>query len=434
MRTHILAGWAVLGLVATTSVLAPIGPAGAAPAPIRCRGATATIVGTPGDDVLLGTPGRDVIVGRAGDDRIRGRGGNDVICGGVGADVLHGGPGADRLYGGTGVGEGYEEDAGDRVWAGDLLEGGPGGDHLEVGHEENPYVSPSQDLLETLSFAPSEHGVRLDLAKGTARGQGHDTVVDERLLVIGTRHDDTVRAGGNRLAFYGGSGDDKAIGGRGADDLHPGSESKYLAFRGLPDKIGVGGHDEAYGRAGVDRIESVDGAGRDRLQGGPGADLITYDGPAAVHIDAGSGDDVVTVRLRDRDGSFVSMGPSGDASDLLYLTPPKAKKIDWDMATGAFLINGEDRGVHVTASPETWVHGNNLTWTVRGTDLAEELVVAYHSGPVTFVGRGGDDQLRGGVHDDVFDGGSGGDTYLDDRGGTNTCISVEHDPLDACAT
>ncbi len=437
MRSTTLVGWAALSLIGASPMLAT-SPATALARPITCHGATATIVGTSGDDTLIGTPGRDVIVGRAGDDRIRGLGGDDVLCGNVGADIIQGGPGDDRLYGGIGVGEGYEEDAGDRVWAGDLLEGGPGADHLDVGHEENPYVSPTQDVYETLSFARSGHGVHVDLAKGTARGQGHDTVaetvVEQRLQVIGTRQDDTVRAGSNRLYFWGGSGDDKAIGGQGSDALYPGSEATYLAFRGLPGKIGVGGHDTASGRAGDDQIETGEGGGRDTLRGGQGADRIGYDGPAAIHLDAGAGDDEVDVRLTDRHGSFVSMGPAGDAADLLYLRPAKAQKIDWDMTTGGFLVDGEDRDIQVTASPHTWLYGHMVEWTVSGTDLAEELLVTNVSGLTTFYGRGGDDLFRGGKYDDVFDGGDGDDTYVSDQGGTNTCVLVENDPSDACST
>lgn len=65
--------------------------------PPKCGGKVATIVGTPGPDVLRGTPGPDVIVGRGGNDVIRGRRGRDVICGGPGRDRLMGGPGRDRL-------------------------------------------------------------------------------------------------------------------------------------------------------------------------------------------------------------------------------------------------------------------------------------------------------------------------------------------------
>ena len=67
--------------------------------PPTCRGITATIIGTPGNDVRSGTPGRDVIAGLAGRDRLNGLADNDVICGGAGADLLKGGPAEDTLVG-----------------------------------------------------------------------------------------------------------------------------------------------------------------------------------------------------------------------------------------------------------------------------------------------------------------------------------------------
>lgn len=100
------------------AVLAPLN-ASAASGP-QCMGLTATIVGTPGDDVIDGTPGDDVIVGKGGDDLIRGGGGDDVICAGAGDDVIFGGAGNDRIaggrghdtvFGGTGVDDCRAEDA-----------------------------------------------------------------------------------------------------------------------------------------------------------------------------------------------------------------------------------------------------------------------------------------------------------------------------------
>lgn len=68
----------------------------------KCRGLTATIVGTSGPDYLVGTKGRDVIAGKEGNDRIYGLSGNDVICAGEGSDLLNGGSGRDRLVGADG--------------------------------------------------------------------------------------------------------------------------------------------------------------------------------------------------------------------------------------------------------------------------------------------------------------------------------------------
>jgi acid phosphatase type 7 len=110
-------------LVAVLALVPPPGasPAGAQSRP-KCLGMPATIVGTPGPDVIYGTGKRDVIVGRGGDDIIYGRGANDRLCGNNGNDRLYGGRGADRLAGNRGNDSLFGE--GGR----DLLFGGPGND------------------------------------------------------------------------------------------------------------------------------------------------------------------------------------------------------------------------------------------------------------------------------------------------------------------
>ena len=95
---------------ATTRVIAPP-PKRKAPKGPTCRGKRATLVGTPGADLLKGSAGRDVIVAGAGSDRILTFGGRDLICAGRGndrvksgrrGDRIFAGPGADRLFGGAG--------------------------------------------------------------------------------------------------------------------------------------------------------------------------------------------------------------------------------------------------------------------------------------------------------------------------------------------
>src|SRR5947208_15613811 len=65
----LLAGW----------VLVPAAPSGATPAPDKCLGEIATIVGTSGDDDLNGTEGRDVVSLGSGDDVFDGLGGDDLV-------------------------------------------------------------------------------------------------------------------------------------------------------------------------------------------------------------------------------------------------------------------------------------------------------------------------------------------------------------------
>ncbi|MGH8496401.1 MAG: hypothetical protein ACREVN_09730 [Gammaproteobacteria bacterium] len=80
-----------------------------------CDGLPATVVGTPGDDVIRGTSAPDVIHGLGGDDTISGLGGNDTVCGGRGRNFIEGNAGHDRLFGGIDM---------------DVIRGGSGNDEL----------------------------------------------------------------------------------------------------------------------------------------------------------------------------------------------------------------------------------------------------------------------------------------------------------------
>jgi hypothetical protein len=101
--------------VATTQVNGPV---------VTCRGVTATIVGTAGDDLLNGTAGPDVIAGFGGDDTIRSGSGRDLVCSAGGEDLVNSGTAADRVYAGTG------RDVVNGGGGPDLIKGGPGNDLL----------------------------------------------------------------------------------------------------------------------------------------------------------------------------------------------------------------------------------------------------------------------------------------------------------------
>ncbi len=89
-----------------------------------CSGLPATIIGTPGDDVIYGTNAADVIVGLGGNDTIYAGNGDDVICGNAGSDTIYGGNGNDTLFGSFG------NDSLDGGNGNDLLDGGVGIDTL----------------------------------------------------------------------------------------------------------------------------------------------------------------------------------------------------------------------------------------------------------------------------------------------------------------
>lgn len=119
----------------------------------RCMGMTATIVGTPGRDVLNGTPGRDVIVALEGNDVIRGRGGNDIVCAGSGRDTVLGGPGRDKL-----LGQGGNDKLRGRG-GNDTMRGGSGRDNIQGGAgRDRGFGDGGRDVLAGGAKADRLHG------------------------------------------------------------------------------------------------------------------------------------------------------------------------------------------------------------------------------------------------------------------------------------
>jgi secreted trypsin-like serine protease len=103
----------------------------------KCKGMTATHVGTDGDDVINGSDGDDVIVGLAGDDVINGGKGADLICGNGGDDLVRGGGGNDLILGGKGNDDlrgGWGADDLRGNGQDDILRGHSGGDRLTGGN------------------------------------------------------------------------------------------------------------------------------------------------------------------------------------------------------------------------------------------------------------------------------------------------------------
>jgi Ca2+-binding RTX toxin-like protein len=211
----------------------------AAPVP-TCNGLAATIVGTPGDDVIDGTAGADVIAGLDGNDVIRGGLGNDVICGGPGEDNLSGQGGNDTLFG----------DQGD-----DVLDGGEGGccNVATNTGDDVLYGGQGDDDLHTSDF-PTE-GNTLYGDQGADRlfvwsggwaygGNGDDEISQyarDALLDGGNGNDFIINwndPGVEVVTMVGGNGDDELVsqdatgttamdGGRGSDTCTGGASTTH---------------------------------------------------------------------------------------------------------------------------------------------------------------------------------------------------------------
>ncbi|MDZ5621785.1 calcium-binding protein [Nocardioides sp. HM23] len=250
----------------------------------ECFGRRATLLGGPGDDRITGTRRRDVIVARGGDDVVTGLGEADYVCGGAGNDRVRSthkgfpavwgidlGSGDDRVHvvnadeilGGSG------DDRMIFVRGPGQLSGGPGADYLQSMMTNHPYYPENAPCL---SYEGAAGPVRVDLARGRARGEGRDRLVNFWCLT-GSRHSDTLlgTAGGDGISggagpdvVRAGAGDDSVDGGQHADRLYLGPGSDY--------GLGSTGPDRLYGEQGDDNLEGWSDS--DYLDGGPGDDEI----------------------------------------------------------------------------------------------------------------------------------------------------------------
>lgn len=270
----------IAGLMAAALTSAPV----AAAAARACEGMKATIVGTARADLLTGTARRDVIVGLGGNDTIKGLGGEDRVCGGKGNDTLLGGKSNDRLRG---------EEGNDKLrggGGGEQLGGGPGDDALDGG-------GGGGDLAWYLG-APGP--VTVDLAAGTAVGEGSDTLANIE-GIQGTDHDDTLIGNAGPNGFYAGPGND-AIDGRGGEDWFHFTSGPVTAdlssgsatgegtdtLTGIENLRGSRFDDALTGDAGPNKLAGENG--NDTVSGGDGDDTLTGD-LGTDSVDGGNGTD-----------------------------------------------------------------------------------------------------------------------------------------------
>jgi len=205
----------VLALVGGLTVVGP--PAGATP---TCGGQPATIVGTPGDDVLQGTADPDVIAGLDGFDQIEGLGGDDLICGNEGTDSIRAGSGNDKVWGGPGNDDLYADTTSPPT-DNDETYGGPGRDFIAYGFgSDRASGGPDADLLFFWGAA--------DL------GSDH---------VLGGDGDDSLGIGPSANVVYAGPGDDRLDAEIGTAeqywDLGPGADGTFLLTNSTGDPATV---------------------------------------------------------------------------------------------------------------------------------------------------------------------------------------------------
>jgi Ca2+-binding RTX toxin-like protein len=407
----------VLTLVSVLGALTWATPADAATA--TCDGRTATIVGTANSEVIDGTSGDDVIVGGGGNDAVNGRGGNDHICGGYGADRLSGGLGADRLFGGPDQ-IAVTDEGTERI--GDQLRGGGGNDRLVPGRDTRAADDVSHDVI---AWDTSPHSVHIDIAAGSATGDGHDSFVGRPVWVVGSPYADVIDGGNRRDLINAGPGSDlvRAYGG--------GDRVIVDLGRGVS-----GGRDVVWGGPGDDQLSS--GSGEDTVHGGAGNDVIDDMGRSADRLYGGDGADLLISDLVDNGTQQVLSGGAGKDQITLfsnYVNPTAGPATGtWDMTSGVLEFD-VDQPFMVKASGFEAANLSTFggTWDVTGTSGADSVNVGSTAGG-TFRGLEGNDSFLGSAFDDVFRGGPGTDHSLGMGAGTDTCDHVEIFDAEDCET
>jgi Ca2+-binding RTX toxin-like protein len=419
MRTILTATLVATG---TSLVLAlPTGAFGTVLAPSMaeatlCLGGAATIIGTPGPDQLVGTDGPDVIVGLGGDDEIDAGAGNDVLCGGDGQDLLRGDAGRDRLDGEGGDDELFAgtTEVVDGEFVADVLYGGGGDDLLDIGVETQNATGPSGVVTYTSSPAP----VVIDLAAGTATGEGADTIITRPgIEVVGSAFADVID-GSDRIDWlYGYLGDDRVRGLGGNDTLILDSmDSDYV--HGSND-------DWADGGPGEDYIVGEDGS--DTLRGGPDADYISswgYRTDGSNQLFGDSGPDVLRVQLT---GKPVVVDGGSGVDEVTMKSPYSLRR-----QQGRITIT-------IRMVPRTIALGPRLVGQIRSIESVSVLhriqlnYYGSYGADRVYAGKdarlrawtlGGPDVIRGSRTSDFIDSGAGRDVVRAGAG-RDTCLRAE---------
>ncbi|WP_161141970.1 beta strand repeat-containing protein [Propylenella binzhouense] len=297
------------------------------------------LTGSGFDDRLLGNAGANVLIGAGGSDTLYGLGGDDTLDGGAGTDTANYAYATSavtvNLSNGTATGDGADslmriENVTGSDFDDKLLGNGGANALLGAGGNDTLYGLGGDDTLDggagtdTANYVYATGAVTVDLALGTATGDGADTLLRIE-NVTGSNFGDVIRGSGiaNQLSggagadeIDGGGGDDRLFGNADADTLHGGAGIDVLRG-GDGDDVLSGGADNdwLYGEAGADVFAFGDGGGHDTV-----GDYL--DGIDWFDLSAQTG--------------------ASDFDDLVFTTEAGGVLVDY--GTGAFFVAGADIG------------------------------------------------------------------------------------------
>nr|WP_280950938.1 metal-binding protein [Rhizobium aegyptiacum] len=394
-----------------------------------------------GDDEFTGTDGNDIFDGSGGNDVLNGNAGDDKLTGGASDDAIDGGAGTDTaIFSGNFANYSLALDNGNHA----VTSAAEGTDTLkgiefarfadglydfatETFRDDNTAPNVPLNILDTYGFITRMSGAEFE-AYDVIRHSAADPLSPVILFVsdsgtvdlsdeVGSVGADVTDFGGGDSVITTGAGNDKIAGGDGADTLNGGAGNDWIH--------GGYGSDTLNGGDGSDLLTGGDG--NDVIRGGAGNDFIS-DGepfgviPELVDIDAGDGDDLITVSISAPPVSGTINGGAGidtlEASSLRNLT---IKNIEV-LQTAGSLVDGSsaqfesfDKIVWST-DPFDNSRPSLAVTDAAHLDFSDELgdlgsfVTGYASGIDVKTG-GGADEFAGTAGNDIFDGGGGNDIF-----------------------
>ncbi|MEF3131867.1 metal-binding protein [Rhizobium sp. 268] len=401
-----------------------------------------------GDDEFTGTDGNDIFDGSGGNDTLNGNAGDDKLTGGAGNDTIDGGAGTDTaLFAGNFADYSFALNNGDHL----LTSTAEGMDTL-TGVEFARFADGLYDFgTETFTISDTPPNVPLNVlnANGTivtmtgAEFEAYDVIRDSAdnplspvILFVSDSgtvdlSDELGAVSANVVGWSGdnvittGAGNDKLEGGDGADTLNGGAgHDRILGSDGNDTLNGGDGNDMLWGAAGNDVIRG--GAGNDFISDGEFFGLI----PEIVDIDAGDGDDFITVSAPAPVASGTIDGGAGidtlEASSLSGLTIKNIEVLatGWEVDGSSAQFESFDKIVWSTDQPD-----NRPSLVLTDTahlDLSDELADrgAFITGSASGIdvkAGGGADEFVGTGSNDIFDG-SGGNDLFNGRTGDDKLI------------
>ncbi|WP_244597392.1 metal-binding protein [Rhizobium hidalgonense] len=415
-----------------------------------------------GDDEFAGSNVNDIFDGSGGSDLINGNDGDDKLTGGAGNDTINGGAGIDTAaFTGNFVDYSFAVDDGSRVVT-SVLDGTDRLTDVEFARFADGVYNFA---TETFTVNSPEPGTPLNIldtngatiTKTGAEFEAYDVIRDSEInplvavhLVIsdsgtvdlsdelGSGSADVTGSGGDN-AITTGAGNDTIAGGDGADTLNGGGGNDWIN--------GGAGNDTLNGGDGNDHISGD--LGNDVIRGGAGNDTID-DGeifglnPEVVDIDAGDGDDSISVGTVAPWNSGTIDGGDGidtlQAASLRGLTIKNIEVLEtegWSVAGSSAQFESFDKIVWSTDPFGDFRAAVTLTDSVH-LDLANELgdLGAFINGDVFGIDvktGGGDDEFTGTDGNDIFDGSSGNDILNGNAGNDNLIGGAGNDTINGGA-